>query len=116
MTEEANRSLSESSARAAEMLSEAERVSREARNFRDETLQDSQKRSTDLINQARRRAEILSRKALGYAENAVKDSRERLNRLSEEREEVADFLDSMSKLMSTESMVAVDESTIDEAK
>ena len=69
-----------------------------------------------MINQSRRRAEILSRKAQGYAENAIKDSRERLNRLSEEREEVADFLESMSKLMSTESMVAVDESEIDEAK
>jgi hypothetical protein len=67
-----------------------------------------------LINQSRRRAELLSRKAQGYAENAIKDSRERLNRLSEEREEVADFLDSMSKLMSTESMVSVDESTVDE--
>ena len=115
-TEESNRLLAESSKRASEIIAEAERVSREARKFRDETLQDSQQRSTDLINQSRRRAEILSRKALGYAENAIKDSRERLTKLSEEREEVADFLDSMSKLMSTESMVAVDESEIDEGK
>jgi len=115
-TEEANRALAESSARAAEIIMEAERVSRDARKFRDETLQESQQRSTDLINQSRRRAEILSRKALGYAENAIKDSRERLNKLSEEREEVADFLDSMSKLMSTESMVAIDESEIDLGK
>jgi F0F1-type ATP synthase membrane subunit b/b' len=116
ITEEANRSLAESSARASEILTEAERVSREARATRDEILADSQKRSTDLINQSRRRAELLSRKAQGYAENAIKDSRERLNKLSEEREEVADFLDSMSKLMSTESMVSVDEAEIDEAK
>jgi hypothetical protein len=52
---------------------------------------------------------VLSRKAQGYAENAIKDARERMNKLSEEREEVADFLDSMGKLMSTESMVSVDE-------
>jgi lipoate-protein ligase A len=79
-------------------------------------LQDSQKRATDLINQSRLRAEALSRKAQGFAENAIKDSRERLTRLSEEREEVAEFLDSMSKLMSTESMVSIDESEIDENK
>ena len=91
-----------------------ERISREARTNRDEVLEDSQKRATDLINQSRRRAEVLSRKAQGYAENAIKDARERLNKLSDEREEVADFLDSMGKLMSTESMVSVDESEVDE--
>jgi cell division septum initiation protein DivIVA len=116
ITEGANQSLADSSSRAAEIIAEAERVSREARRFRDETLQDSQKRATDLINQSRIRAEALSRKAQGYAENAIKDSRERLTRLSEEREEVAEFLDSMSKLMSTESMVSIDESEIDENK
>ena len=112
VTDDAARTLADSSARAAEILSEAERVSREARNTRDEILEDSQRRATDLINQSRRRAEVLARKAQGYAENAIKDARERLNALSEEREQVSDFLDSMGKLMSTESMVSADEADI----
>ena len=92
------------------MLAEADRVSREARAFQDETREDANKKATDLINQSRRRAEALSRKAQGYADNAVKDARERLNKLTDEREQVTEFLDSMDKLMSTESMVSLDQS------
>lgn len=116
MTEEGSKALADSTARAAELLSEAERVSREARDFQDETRQESNKRATDLINQSRRRAEALSRKAQGYADNALKDARERLTRLADERDQVTEFLASMDKLMSTESMVNFDNSEIDDSK
>lgn len=116
MTEEGSRTLSDSTARAADLLAEAERVSREARDFQDDTREESNKRATDLINQSRRRAEALSRKAQGYADNAIKDARERLTKLSEERDQVTDFLESMDKLMSTESMVNFDNSEVDDSK
>lgn len=114
LTDEAARSVAESTARAAEMLAEAERISREARSFQDETREDANKRATDLINQSRRRAEALSRKAQGYADNAIKDARERLNKLSDEKDEVTEFLASMDKLMSTESMVNLDQSELED--
>ena len=85
MTEEGAKTLADSTSRAAELLSEAERVSREARDFQDETRQEANKRATDLINQSRRRAEALSRKAQGYADNAIKDARERLTKLTDEK-------------------------------
>jgi cell division septum initiation protein DivIVA len=115
LTDEGARALAESSTRAAELMAEAERISREARIFQDETREEANKRATDLINQSRRRSEALSRKALVYAENAVKDARERLTKLSDEKDQVSDFLASMDKLMSTESMVNVDHSEVDES-
>jgi len=116
MTEEGAKTLADSTSRAAELLSEAERVSREARDFQDETRQEANKRATDLINQSRRRAEALSRKAQGYADNAIKDARERLTKLTDEKDQVTDFLASMDKLMSTESMVNFDNSEVDDSK
>jgi len=116
MTEEGAKTLADSTSRTAELLSEAERVSREARDFQDETRQEANKRATDLINQSRRRAEALSRKAQGYADNAVKDARERLTKLTDEKDQVTDFLSSMDKLMSTESMVNFDNSEVDDSK
>jgi len=116
MAEEGSRTLSDSTARAADLLAEAERVSREARDFQDDTREESNKRAADLINQSRRRAEALSRKAQGYADNAIKDARERLTKITDERDQVTDFLDSMDKLMSTESMVNFDNSEVDDSK
>jgi vacuolar-type H+-ATPase subunit H len=116
MTEEGAKTVADSTARAAELLAEAERVSREARDFQDETRQEANKRATDLINQSRRRAEALSRKAQGYADNAIKDARERLTKLTDEKDQVTDFLASMDKLMSTESMVNFDNSEVDDSK
>jgi cell division septum initiation protein DivIVA len=113
-SEEGAKSLAEATARASELLAEADRVSREARAFQDGTREDANKRATDLINQSRRRAESLSRKAQGYADNAVKDARERLTKLTDEREQVTEFLESMDKLMSTESMVSLDQSESEE--
>jgi cell division septum initiation protein DivIVA len=113
-SEEGAKALAEATARASELLAEADRVSREARAFQDETREDANKRATDLINQSRRRAESLSRKAQGYADNAVKDARERLTKLTDEREQVTEFLESMDKLMSTESMVSLDQSETEE--
>jgi len=114
MTEEGARTLADSTTRAAELLAEAERVSREARDYQDDTREEANKRAADLINQSRRRAEALSRKAQGYADNAVKDARERLTKLSDERDQVTDFLSTMDKLMSTESMVSFDQSEAEE--
>jgi cell division septum initiation protein DivIVA len=114
MTEEGARTLADSTARAAELLAEAERVSREARDYQDDTREEANKRAADLINQSRRRAEALSRKAQGYADNAIKDARERLTKLSDERDQVTDFLSTMDKLMSTESMVSFDQSEAEE--
>jgi hypothetical protein len=116
MTEEGSRNIADSTARAAELLAEAERVSREARDFQDDTREESNKRAADLINQSRRRAEALARKAQGYADNAIKDARERLTKITDERDQVTDFLDSMDKLMSTESMVNFDNSEVDDSK
>lgn len=116
IAEEGSRTLSDSTARAGELLAEAERVSREARDFQDETREESNKRAADLINQSRRRAETLSRKAQGYADNAIKDARERLTKITDERDQVTDFLDSMDKLMSTESMVNFDNSEVNDSK
>jgi uncharacterized protein with GYD domain len=115
MTEEGAKTLADSTARAGELLAEAERVSREARDFQDDTREEANKRAADLINQSRRRAEALSRKAQGYADNAIKDARERLTRLSDERDQVTEFLATMDKLMSTESMVNVDNSEVDDS-
>ena len=115
MTEEGSKTLADSTARAGELLSEAERVSREARDFQDDTREEANKRASDLINQSRRRAEALSRKAQGYADNAIKDARERLTRLSDERDQVTEFLATMDKLMSTESMVNFDNSEVDDS-
>jgi len=115
MTEEGSKTLADSTARAGELLAEAERVSREARDFQDDTREEANKRAADLINQSRRRAEALSRKAQGYADNAIKDARERLTRLSDERDQVTEFLSTMDKLMSTESMVNFDNSEVDDS-
>jgi cell division septum initiation protein DivIVA/uncharacterized protein with GYD domain len=115
MTEEGAKTVADSTARAGELLAEAERVSREARDFQDDTREEANKRAADLINQSRRRAEALSRKAQGYADNAIKDARERLTRLSDERDQVTEFLATMDKLMSTESMVNFDNSEVDDS-
>jgi hypothetical protein len=114
ITDEANANFTDASNRASELLSEADRISRESQIQANTLLEDSQRTATNLINQSRRRAEMLSRKAETLANNAIRDSEERLVKMKAERAEIDEFLTSLKSLMSTESMVAADENTASE--
>jgi hypothetical protein len=114
ITDEANSNFTDASNRASELLSEADRISRESQIQANTLLEDSQRTATNLINQSRRRAEMLSRKAETLANNAIRDSEERLVKMKAERGEIDEFLTSLKSLMSTESMVAADENTASE--
>ena len=107
----ANATLAEASARAAQLISEADSIMRDAQDNSSQQLEDANRTATNLINQSRRRADMLSRKAEGYANNAIKDSEERLNRMKAERNDIEEFLGTLRNLMTTESMVAADENT-----
>ena len=113
-TDEANANFNDASNRAAELMSEADRISREAQAQSSGLLEESQRTATNLINQSRRRAEMLSRKAETFASNAIRESEERLTKMKSERVEIEDFLASLKSLMSTESMVAADENAASE--
>ena len=108
-TEEANKSVAEASRLAAELNSEAERNLREAKITAANVTEDAQRNAGNLINQSRRRAELLARKAEAYANAVIVDGQERLSRWESEANEIEDFLNTLKSLMSTESMVAADE-------
>jgi F0F1-type ATP synthase membrane subunit b/b' len=74
--------------------------------------EDAQRNAGNLINQSRRRAELLARKAEAYANAVIVDGQERLSRWESESNEIEDFLNTMKSLMSTESMVAADETLV----
>lgn len=111
VTDEANATLAEASARAAQLISEADLISRDAQDNSNQLLEDANRTATNLINQSRRRADMLSRKAEGYAANAIKDSEDRLARMKSERSDIEEFLGTLRNLMTTESMVAADENS-----
>ena len=71
--------------------------------------EDAQRNAGNLINQSRRRAELLARKAEAYANAVIVDGQERLQRWESESNEIEGFLNTLKSLMSTESMVAADE-------
>jgi len=81
-------------------------MSREAAQGANALSEESQRTATNVINQARRRAEQLSRRAESLANNAIKESEDRLSRMKTERVEIEEFLTQLKNLMSTESMVA----------
>ena len=81
-------------------------MSREANQNAAALAEDSQRTATNVINQARRRAEALSRRAESLANNAIKESEDRLSRMKGERVEIEEFLSQLRNLMSTDAMVA----------
>jgi ElaB/YqjD/DUF883 family membrane-anchored ribosome-binding protein len=111
VTDEANATLSEASARSAQLVSEADAIMRDALENSSQQLEDANRTATNLINQSRRRAERLSRKAEGYALTAINDAEQRARRLQDEYDDINEFLDSLKSLMSTEAVVSVVEST-----
>ncbi|MFM7013661.1 MAG: hypothetical protein ACKOXT_01545, partial [Actinomycetota bacterium] len=114
-TDDANRAVAEASRLAAELNAEAERNLREAKINAANVTEDSQRNAANLINQSRRRAELLARKAEGYANAVIVDGQERLSRWESESAEIGDFLNTLKSLMSTESMVAADETLVQSA-
>jgi cell division septum initiation protein DivIVA len=108
-TDEANKAVAEASRLAAGLNTEAERTLREAKITAANVTEDAQRNAGNLINQSRRRAELLARKAEAYANAVIVDGQERLARWESESNEIEDFLNTLKSLMSTESMVAADE-------
>ncbi|CAB4631576.1 unannotated protein [freshwater metagenome] len=108
-TDEANKAVAEASRLAAELNAEAERTLREANIAAAQVTDDAQLNAGNLINQSRRRAELLARKAETFANAVIVDGQERLSRWESEAHEIEDFLNTLKSLMSTESMVAADE-------
>lgn len=108
-TEIANRSVAEASKLAAQLTEESEDSLRKARLEASNLTENSKRDAMNLINQSRRRAELLARKAEGYANAVIVDSQQRINRWESESLEIEDFLNTLRSLMSTESMVAADE-------
>jgi hypothetical protein len=111
-TEEANKAVAEASRLSAELNAEAERILREAKLQATNVTEDAQRNAGNLINQSRRRAELLARKSEAYANAVIVDGQERLSRWESESNEIEDFLNTMKSLMSTESMVAADETIV----
>ena len=107
--EDANKAVAEASKLAAELNSEAERYLRDAKVTAANATEDAQRNAGNLINQSRRRAELLARKAEAFANAVIVDGQDRLARWESEANEIEDFLNTLKSLMSTESMVAADE-------
>jgi Zn-dependent M16 (insulinase) family peptidase len=108
-TEAANKAVAEASSLVAKLNLEAETRLRDAQAQAKNVTEEAQRNAGNLINQSRRRAELLARKAEAYANTVIVDGRQRLSQWESESNEIEDFLNTMKSLMSTESMVAADE-------